>query len=329
MTPVPPEPDPARHPAHVVCAGPVPRIVETRLRPYAPLVSVPATDEDALAAAGRGAVAILARAATPVTARVIAAAPGLRVIGRSGVGVDNVDLDAATRRCIPVVVTPYAGVDAVAEGALSLLLALGRRLPALTAAVRDGHWSERDSADMLDIRDSRVGIVGLGRIGTRLAQLVLSLGGHVLGHDPFVTQPPPGISLAGLDELFARSHFISLHVPLTEGTRGLVDARLLSSCQPGTILVNAARGGLISSLDDLWHALDSGNLGGVGLDVFDHEPPDVSHPLFHDPRVILTPHALALSRRGRERIFEDMCAGVEAALQGQHAPHIANPAIYG
>lgn len=273
------------------------------------------------------AVALIVRGQTEVSARLIDAAPALRVIARSGVGYESVDVAAATRRGIPVVITPDAGAQAVAEGAFAMMLSLTKCLRALDAAVREGRFSERDHADVGDLSGATLGVVGLGRIGRRVAALGLAFGMDVLGHDP-VAGPPEGVEAAGLLELFRRSDFVSLHAPLTPSTRGLVDAGLLGQARPGAVLVNLARGALISSLDDLHAALQSGRLAGVGLDVFDPEPPDVSHPLFGDPRVLLSPHALGMSRRAKERIFREMAESIVAVLGGKRPRAVANPEVY-
>jgi phosphoglycerate dehydrogenase-like enzyme len=267
--------------------------------------------------------ALLVRGGDRVGADEIAAAPRLRVIGRSGIGVDNIDLAAATKRGIPIVVTPGAGARAVAEGALALMLALAKRLPELGQAVRSADWSARDRGELLDLDGATLGIVGYGRIGRELADLARGLGMRVLAHDPYVEE-----ASTPLDALFEGCDFVSLHAPLTEETRALVAPPLLERAKPGLILVNLGRGGLVSSLDDLLHALESGRLGGVGLDVFEPEPPDPDHPLFRHPRVVVTPHALGMTRRSREQIFRAMAEGVAAALRGERPEAVANPEIY-
>jgi phosphoglycerate dehydrogenase-like enzyme len=262
--------------------------------------------------------ALIVRGDAVVTADDIAAGPKLRVIGRSGVGVDNVDLGAAAARGIPVVIAPGSAARAVAEGALALALALLKRLPELGAAVRVGDWAARDRIEVRDATAARMGIVGYGRIGRELGDLARALGMHVLAHDPEVDD-----AATPLDALFANADIVSLHAPLTDETRGLVGPELLAQANPGLILVNTARGALVSSLDDLLAALESGRLGGVGLDVFDEEPPDPSHPLFADPRVLATPHALGLTRGAREAVFRAMAEGVAAALRGETPANVA------
>ena len=282
--------------------------------------------EESLLPLVREAEALIARGDATVSAALIDAAPALRVIGRTGVGVERIDLEAATRRGIPVVIAPDGGARAVAEGALALMLALAKDLVALDRAVKEGRWAARDEVELWDIGGTTVGIVGLGRIGRRVATLVEALGARVLGYDPLV-EPPEGVELVELETLFGESDYISLHAPLTPETRGLIDARLLSLAR-GAVLVNLGRGGLVSSLDDLLAALESGALRGIGLDVFDPEPPDPAHPLFRHPRVLLSPHALGLTKQSRRRLFEEMAEGVAAVLRGERPGAVANPEIY-
>jgi phosphoglycerate dehydrogenase-like enzyme len=256
--------------------------------------------------------ALIVRGDATVGERELAAAPRLRVIGRSGVGVDRVDVAAAAARGIPVVVTPGANTRAVAEGALTLMLALVKRLPELQDAVLERDWGARDRLELGDLEGATLGIVGYGRIGRELADLARGLGMHVLAHDPLVDD-----AATPLDALFENADIVSLHAPLTDETRGIVGPELLARAKPGLVLVNTARGGLISSLDDLLAALESGRLGGVGLDVFDQEPPDPSHPLFAHPRFVATPHALGLTLGAREAVFRAMAEGVATVLRGE------------
>jgi D-3-phosphoglycerate dehydrogenase len=261
--------------------------------------------------------ALIVRGDAVVSADDIAAAPRLRVIGRSGIGVDNVDVDAARARGIPVVVAPGAGARAVAEGAFALAVALLKRLPELDRATREGEWSFRDRADVRDIAGSTLGVVGYGRIGRELVELARAAGMQVLAHDPYVEE-----ASTPLETVFENADVVSLHVPLDDFTRGLVGPDLLARAKPGLILVNTARGGLVSSHDDLLAALESGRLGGVGLDVFADEPPDPEQPLFDHPRVLVSPHALGLTRASREAVFRMMAEGVASVLRGEQAQHM-------
>lgn len=310
----------------VLLSDDMPELVYDMLRPYGDVVVAKGVnEEEALCAGAAEAVAIAARAAAPVTARVISAAPGLRVIGRSGVGVDNVDVDAATERGIPVVITPEAGTTAVAEGALALLVTLVKRLPQLHRAVVAGSWTARDRLEIGDLEDVTLGIIGMGRIGTRLAQMATCLGIEVIGHDPFASASP--VPLVPLAALQRSANAISLHATLTPQTTGMVDDDFLRGCREGTILVNASRGALVRSMDDLVEGLNRGRLSGVGLDVFEPEPPPADHPLFQDPRVLASPHAFSLTHRATQRLFSDMATGMARVLRGEKPDHVANPQV--
>lgn len=290
-----------------------------------------ATDEGTLRRLAPEAVGFIVRGDTSLSGELVASAPRLKVIGRSGVGVDNVDVAAATRRRIPVVVTPFAGVDAVAEGAFAMLLSLAKRLGELDAIVRAGRWSERNAARLGDLAGSTLGVVGMGRIGRRVVQLGGAFDMQVLVADPLVDPgeiKALGAEPATLEALFASAEFISLHAPLTPSTRGMITADLLAAAGPGAVLVNLARGALIESYDALLEALSSGALAGLGLDVFEPEPPDLSHSLFKHPQVLLSPHALGLTVKSRETIFRVMTEGIRAVLEGGRPEFVANPEIY-
>ncbi|NKQ58030.1 oxidoreductase [Amycolatopsis sp. K13G38] len=310
----------------ILCSAGMPELVATRLAAFGDVV--PVADDELAAQAGE-CIAVAARASTRVSSAIIEAAPALRVIGRSGVGVDNVDVAAASGRGIPVVITPGATTAGVAEGAIALVLALAKRLPTLDHAVKGGTWATRDTADILDLAGSTLGVVGLGRVGRHVSRLALALGFTVLGHDPFPSpEIPDGMPLLDLTALLARCDVVVLAAALTGRSRAMIDAGILRNCRPGLVLVNVGRGELVSSLDDLHQALQAGRLGGVGLDVFPREPPETSHPLFRDERVLASPHALAFTRQGRVAIFEEMAEGMAEVLSGRRARHVADPAVY-
>ena len=311
----------------ILALGPVDALVSERLRPFGDVVQAGPGDKGILAEA----IGLIARGDSVVDRSLITAAPRLRVIGRSGIGFELVDVVAATERGIPVVVTPGAGTNAVAEGALALILHLVKRLGPLTELVREGRWAERDAVAVGDLDGATLGIVGFGRIGRRLAEFGTALGMQVVAFDPFAdvaAASAMGVQLMDLEGLVERADVISLHAPLTPETRHLVDAPLLAHVRPGTVLVNCGRGGLLD-LDAAHAALLDGRLAGVGLDVFDPEPPPPDgHPIFGHPAVVLTPHVLGLSTKGRRRIFEDMADGMAAVLGGGRAPNVANPEVY-
>ncbi len=276
------------------------------------------TDADLAAAVGA-----IVRADATVDTGLLARAPRLRVLARTGVGTDRVDLDAASARGIAVVITPGSGTRAVAEGVLAHTLHLSKRLGPMTALVREGRWAQRSAGGPVgDLDGATIGIVGFGRIGRRVGELAAAFGMRVLAHDPFAA-PPAGVDCPDLAELAAASDVLTLHAPLTPEIHHLVDAAFLAGVRPGAILVNCGRGGLVD-LDALLAALESGRLGGVGLDVFEPEPPR-HHPLFDHPAVSLTPHVMGLSRRATAATFADAAQGVVDVLAGRPPAAVANP----
>ena len=264
----------------------------------------------------------IARADAVIDRELLSHAPLLRVVARTGVGVERVDLAAVTARGIAVVVTPGAGTSAVAEGAIAMAMHLVKRFGRLTTLVRSGQWVDRGTVAVGDLAGSALGVVGYGRIGQRAAALGAALGMDVLAYDP-VSEPPAEVRCVDLRDLVARSDVITLHLPLLETTRHLVGSDLLRHVKPGALLVNCGRGALID-IDAVHAALLDGRLGGVGLDVFDPEPPR-HHPLFDHPDVVLTPHLMGLSRQATAATFRDAALGVVAVLEGRRPVAVANP----
>ena len=279
---------------------------------------LPEPSDDDLAAA-QGAIA---RADAVVDSMLFDRAPRLRVVARTGVGVERVDLDAATSRGIAVVITPGAGTGAVAEGAIAMAMHLVKRFGRLTSLVRSGQWASRGAVPVGDLAGAVFGVVGYGRIGRRAAELATALGMTLLAYDP-VNEPPADVRCTDLEDLVSRSDVITLHLPLLKSTEHLVGTELLRRVKPGAILVNCGRGGLID-IDAVHAALLDGRLSGVGLDVFDPEPP-AHHPLFDHPDVVLTPHLMGLSRQGTAATFADAAQGVVDVLTGTRPAAVANP----
>lgn len=304
----------------ILAIGTIDDRVRARLSSHGDVVEVDPDDREAIERRLPDAVGIVARATAVIDADVLSAA-ALRVVGRSGVGVDRVDLAAATRRGIPIVITPNAGTRGVAEGTLALMLHLVKRLAPLTALVREGRWAQRDSLPLGDLDGATLAVIGYGRIGRRVAELAAAFGMRVLASDPYADDAD-----VELHDALAAADVISLHAPLTPETHGLIGTEALRHVRRGTVLVNCGRGGLLD-LDAVHAALVDGRLGGVGLDVFDPEPPP-GHPLFQHPDVVLTPHVMALSRRARALVFEEMAEGMDAVLSGGRAPFVANPDVY-
>lgn len=281
-------------------------------------------DRPKLLAAVADADALLVRSATTVDAEVIAAAPRLKIVARAGVGLDNVDVDAATAAGVLVVNAPTSNIHSAAEHALALMLAAARQIPAADATLRERTW-KRSSFNGTEIFGKTVGVVGLGRIGQLVAQRLAAFGTHVIAYDPYV--PPAraaqlGIELLSLDELLPRADFISVHLPKTPETAGLLGKEALAKTKPGVIIVNAARGGLIDE-GALAEAVKSGHVRAAGLDVFSAEPCTDS-PLFELPQVVVTPHLGASTAEAQDRAGTDVAESVKLALAGEFVPDAVN-----
>jgi phosphoglycerate dehydrogenase-like enzyme len=263
---------------------------------------------------------------TPVGAEALGAAARLRAIARTGAGFDNLDVAAATRLGIPIVYAPGVGSQPVAEGTIALLLAAAKRLRELGGLVGSGSWSSRYDVAVLDLAGATLGIVGYGSIGRRVAGLARGLGMEVIAHDPAIHLLSEGdTEIVSLEELLERANALTFHCALNETTRGLVSRRFLARVKPGAVLVNVARGALVESEDVLADALAGGRLSGVALDVFPSEPPDPSHRLYADPRVICTPHSVGLTQRWNESVFAALAGGVRDVLSGERPANLLNP----
>ncbi len=263
--------------------------------------------------------AVLLRTA-PLGAEAIDRARSLRVISRHGVGVDNVALDAAARRGIPVLITPQANLRSVAEHAFALMLAVSRNLVRADRFVREGRFSSRDRLQGRELLGSTLGVIGLGRIGGEVVRMaVRGFGMRVLGYDPWL--PPERVREQGaepvetLPDLLGACDIVTVHVPLSEATRGLLGRRELVSMRPGAILVQTSRGGVVEE-DALIEALRSGHLAGAGIDVYETEPPPEGHPFFSMEEVILTPHTAALTEQAMRRMALDAARGILDVLAG-------------
>jgi phosphoglycerate dehydrogenase-like enzyme len=261
----------------------------------------------------------------PFDATVIAACPRLRVISRVGVGVDSIDLEAATAAGIPVTITPGANEETVAEHAIALMLAAIRRVVEHDAAVRRGEWPRTGPHTPWQLAGATVGLVGYGRIGERVGRRLSAFNVRVLVTDPVRRAEPPAEN-AQLDELLAAADIVSLHTPLTSSTRGLIGERELELMRPDAILVNTSRGGIVDEAAMLAR-LESGRLRAAALDVYETEPP-CSHRLLRLPNVVMTPHTAGISERSVREMVDQATASVIAALGGQlDASAVANPAV--
>ncbi|MFZ1164636.1 phosphoglycerate dehydrogenase [Mycobacterium sp.] len=281
-------------------------------------------DREKLLAAVPEADALLVRSATTVDAEVLSAAPKLKIVARAGVGLDNVDVDAATERGVLVVNAPTSNIHSAAEHAVALLLSAARQIPAADASLREHAW-KRSSFSGTEIFGKTVGVVGLGRIGQLVAQRLAAFEAHIVAYDPYVSAARAaqlGIELLSLDDLLGRADFISVHLPKTPETAGLIDKEALAKTKPGVIIVNAARGGLIDEAA-LADAISSGHVRGAGVDVYSKEPCTDS-PLFELSQVVATPHLGASTEEAQDRAGTDVAASVKLALAGEFVPDAVN-----
>ncbi len=268
--------------------------------------------------------AIVVRSATRVDAGLLAAGTGLKVVARAGIGVDNVDVATATERGILVVNAPTANLISATEHTFGLLLALARNIPAANASVRDGKW-ERKRFQGLELQGKTLGVVGLGRIGQAVAARARAFEMKVLAYDPYLDAAVArrlDIEMLPLEELLGRADVVTLHLPLSEGTRNLIDGERLATMKRGALLVNCARGGVVDDTA-LLAALEEGRLAGAALDVFAQEPP-AELALAAHPRVVSTPHIGAQTREAQERVATQTARMLLAALDGSLAVTAVN-----
>ncbi|HJS29099.1 MAG TPA: hydroxyacid dehydrogenase [Anaerolineales bacterium] len=261
--------------------------------------------------------AVIVRSRTRLTEAVFEAAKGLKVAGRAGVGVDNIDLAAAQSHKVVVVNSPISTTLAVAEHTLALMLSLAREIPRADSAIKSGGWPKNDMVGV-ELAGKTLGILGAGRIGSEVASRAAAFGMVVLGYDPLLSDieiRERGLQPVSLADLYARADFISLHLPLEPETRSMIDGQALARMKRGVRLISAARGGLIDEVA-LTAALDSGQVGGAALDVFAQEPPGLSALAAH-PRVVATPHLGAQTEEALERTARDIAEEVIAALNGE------------
>ncbi len=261
--------------------------------------------------------ALIVRGRTRVTAEVLQATSRLRVVGRAGVGVDNIDLVAAKKRGVTVVNAPTSTTTAVAELALGLLLALAREIPRADAAMKGGQWIKKE-LNSVELSGRTLGIIGYGRIGIEVGKRAVAFGMNVIAYDPFIQEEAikaGGAESVSIQDLFQWSDFISLHLPYNVQTRDLIGPIAFSQMKQGVRIVDAARGGVLDE-GALLEALNSGKVAGAALDVFATEPPG-STDLVRHPHVIATPHVGAQTAEAQARAAEDIANEVLAALRGQ------------
>jgi D-3-phosphoglycerate dehydrogenase / 2-oxoglutarate reductase len=285
---------------------------------------VDGADRAALLPALGDAEAVLIRSATQIDAEALAQAPRLKVVARAGIGLDNVDVPAATARGVMVVNAPQSNVVSAAEQAVALLLACARNIAPANAALKQGKW-ERSKWTGVEVADKTVGVVGLGRIGVLFAQRMSAFGTRLIAYDPYISTARAaqiGVKLVSLDELLRESDFISIHLPKTPETVGLIGKEQLALCKPTVRIVNAARGGLVDE-QALADALASGKVAGAGIDVFATEPCTDS-PLFAFDSVVVSPHLGASTVEAQDKAGIAVARSVRLALDGDFVPDAVN-----
>jgi D-3-phosphoglycerate dehydrogenase / 2-oxoglutarate reductase len=261
------------------------------------------------------AAGLIVRSATKVDAEMIARAPGLQVVGRAGVGIDNIDLAAASKRGIAVFNAPGGNTNAASELTMALILALARRLPEADRSIREGRW-DRASFKGIELKGRTLGLVGAGRIGGEVARRCKVFGMEVLVYDPYLPEERAeqlGVRLVSLEHVIENADVISCHVPLTDETRGLIDAPLFGRMKDRVLVVNASRGGVIDE-EALAQALHEGMIAGAALDVFEREPLSPESPLRNAPNLVLTPHLGASTEEAQVGVATEVAGYIRAAL---------------
>ncbi len=288
------------------------------------IVEVDGTNVDALRLAVAGADGLVVRSETQVDEALIQAGPRLRVIARAGVGVDNIDVPAATRAGVLVLNAPGSNSVSAAEHTVSIMLALARQLTDANDSMHGGRW-ERKRFRIFDLKDKTIGIVGLGRVGSVVAQRLAAFEARLIGFDPYVSAErfgELGVEPTTFEDLLLRSDVITFHCPLTDETRNMLNAETLATTRPGVVVINCARGGVVDE-DALVAGLESGHVAGAGVDVFPHEP--VEHTEFaRFPNVILTPHIGGSSAEAQAAVGEIISRTTLAALRGESVPNAVN-----
>lgn len=259
----------------------------------------------------------------PVTEPVIAAAPRCRLVARMGIGLDNIDVAAATARGIPVTNVPDYCIDEVADHALALMMTLARNVGFFHLRTKRGEYDLQTAPLMHRLGGRTLGLFGLGRIGRAVAARAAAFGLEVIAHTRSGDDHGTGCRMVDFDTLLSDSDFVSLHAPLTDETRHIFSSSRFARMRPGAFLINTSRGGLVD-LEALWQALREDRLGGAGLDVFEPEPPDLSHPLFADERVIVTPHAAFVSAEALIDLRTRVAGQIADALAGRIPSNVVN-----
>ncbi len=279
---------------------------------------------ETLLVALKGAHALIIRSATQVTAEALEHADELIVVGRAGIGLDNVDVEAATRRGVMVVNAPQSNIVSAAEHTMALLMACARNVPQAHAALKAGRW-ERSKWEGVELADKTLGVIGLGRIGKLVAQRALAFGMRLVAYDPFVSEERArqmSVEMLSLDEVIAQSDFITVHLPKNKETKGIIGREILAKAKPNLRVINVARGGIVDEAA-LADAVRSGQIAGAALDVFDVEPCTDS-PLFALDNIVVTPHLGASTREAQDKAGDTIADMVKLALAGDFVPFAVN-----
>ncbi len=275
----------------------------------------------------QSAEALLVRNQTRVSGSLLAKANRLSVIARAGVGYDNIDVEEASRLGIVVCYSPEENAVSVAEHVFALLLALARKIPGANQSVKSGKW-ERKKYHGVELLGKTLGVLGLGKIGYRVALRARAFGMRILAHDSYLSQThlhvtESGARMVPLDQLMAESDFLTVHLPLNRETRGLLNSRLLERMKSTSFIINTSRGEVLAE-KDLVKALKEGRIAGAALDVLEHEPPASENPLYEMDNVILTPHTAALTYEAQEKVIRAIAEDVDRVLSGQPALRYVN-----
>lgn len=263
----------------------------------------------------------------PVTSAVIQAAVRCKVISRFGIGIDNIAIEAATARGIPVTNCPDYCVAEVSDHTLGLLLACARRIGFFHGRTKRGEYNLLAASGQQRLSTQTLGLIGLGRIGREVARKARAFGLQVVAHTASGSDHGVGCPMLTLEDLLSVSDYVSLHVPLTSATYRLLGREQFVRMKPTAYLINTSRGGLVDE-EALWEALQRGQLAGAALDVFDPEPPDLSRPLFQDERVLITPHAAFVSQQAVEQVRRQAAEQAAAVLAGERPQNLLNPQVY-
>jgi len=315
----------------VVLAGPIHPAGTELLKTEARVVISEDLSEDGIVAAARDAEAILFRIQPPCTERLMAACPKLKVVGRYGVGLDTVDLPAATRLGIPVVHAPGSNSDSVAEHAIMLMLAAIKHLIPMDQATRKGEWRGQRVRGIGELRGLTLGIIGVGNIGRRVAHLARGFGMRVLGYDPYV--PPDELRrreaepMSGLSTLLGQADIVTCHTPLTDETQHMINDKTIAQMKEGAIFINTSRG-KVQDERALFEALTRGKLSAAGLDVWEEEPVSADNPLLNLDNVVATSHVAGVSEQANRNIATTVAAEILRVLRGEKPKVLGNPDLW-